>query len=78
MSLFLGVIDMQNMFMNCSAITSLDLSGFDTVNVKDMSHMFRRSYLLNAIFVTQNKWIDEQASKTDMFTDCGTSSAIYK
>lgn len=31
---------MTNMFINCKALTSLDLSGFDTSSVTDMSYMF--------------------------------------
>ena len=35
-----SVTTMQNMFYNCSSLTSLDVSGFDTGNVTDMSYMF--------------------------------------
>ena len=31
---------MSYMFYNCSSLTSLDLSNFNTINVKDMSGMF--------------------------------------
>ena len=34
------VTDMSYMFSDCSALTSLDVSGFDTSNVTDMSDMF--------------------------------------
>ncbi len=36
-----NVVDMSNMFCDCSNLTSLDLSNFDTSNVTDMSFMFR-------------------------------------
>ena len=35
-----NVTDMSDMFSDCSALTSLDLSGFNTSNVTDMSFMF--------------------------------------
>ena len=31
---------MREMFRNCSSLTSLDLSSFDTTNVTDMHYMF--------------------------------------
>ena len=35
-----SLTDMSGMFINCSNLTSLDLSNFDTSNVTDMSDMF--------------------------------------
>ena len=35
-----GLTSMGNIFYNCSALTTLDLSGFDTSKVTDMSSMF--------------------------------------
>ena len=46
-----GVTDMCNMFYNCSRLTNLDVSNFDTSQVTDMSYMFSDcSSLTNVIF----------------------------
>lgn len=40
---------MNNMFMDCWSLTSLDLSGFDTSNVTSMSYMFSACHDLTSI-----------------------------
>ena len=35
-----NITDMSNMFSNCSSLTSLNLSNFNTNNVNNMSEMF--------------------------------------
>ena len=40
---------MNSMFDNCSALTSLDLSGWNTSNVTDMGYMFRGCSALKTI-----------------------------
>lgn len=35
-----GVTDMNRMFSACNSLTTLDLSNFDTINVKNMGNMF--------------------------------------
>ncbi len=39
------VTNMSYMFNECKSLTSIDVSGFNTSNVKDMSHMFQNSGL---------------------------------
>ena len=43
------VIDMSNMFRECSSLTSLDLSSFNTANVTDMGWMFYSSLSLTSL-----------------------------
>ena len=34
------LVHIKNMFSNCSSLTSLNLSNFNTINVTNMNHMF--------------------------------------
>ena len=43
------------MFYNCSSLTSLNLSGFDTSNVTSMSYMFYDCYKLTSLRFPSNK-----------------------
>ena len=45
------------MFYNCSSLTNINLSNFNTQNVTDMSYMFDNCYNLNKqnIITTDNK-----------------------
>ncbi len=43
------VIDMRHMFENCSNITSIDLSNFDTSKVTNMDYMFDQCYGLTTL-----------------------------
>ena len=43
---------MQNMFNTCNALTELDVSGFDTSNVKNMSSMFNNCNALTQLDVS--------------------------
>ena len=45
---------MRDMFSSCSGLTSLDLSGFDTGNVGDMSYMFSKCSSLIELDSMQN------------------------
>ena len=53
-----SVTDMANMFYHCSALTSLDLSGFNTSSVTDMNGMFSACSALDSLdlsgFNTEN------------------------
>lgn len=73
-----NVTNMSSMFTNCRALTILDLSSFDTKNVTNMNEMFYSCKSLNTIYVTEEKWLILQASRTSMFKYCGTSSVTYK
>lgn len=69
---------MSRMFYNCSSLTEIDLSSFDTTNVTRMDSIFNGCTSLNTIYVTEDNWLTNQANTTDMFNNCGTSSVIYK
>ena len=64
------------MFYNCSSLTSLDVSNFNTQNVTDMHHMFSRCTRLKSLdlskFDTQNV-----ESMHDMFWDSYALATIY-
>ena len=45
---------MNNMFSFCYSLISLDLSSFNTINVNNMSYMFKDCKSLN--FLKQNLW----------------------
>lgn len=47
-----NVIHMSRIFKGCSALTTLDVSGFDTANVTDMDNMFRGCSSLTALDLT--------------------------
>ena len=40
---------MQEMFINCSSLTSLNVSNFNTNNVKDMHYMFYNCSTLTSL-----------------------------
>ena len=44
---------MSNMFNNCSSLTSLDLSSFDTSKVTNTQHMFWNCTLLEKIIINR-------------------------
>ena len=46
------VTDMSNMFVNCSKLTSLDVTKFNTGNVTDMGYMFYNCSALTSLDVT--------------------------
>jgi surface protein len=58
------------MFSDCSALTTLDLSNFDTKNVTDMSWMFSFDTALITIYAS-NKFVTTACEKgQNMFKDC--------
>lgn len=77
-----NVTDMSYMFCrsfeDCDP-NSLDLTSFNTSKVKNMKGMFSGCYNLNAVYVTNGKWVTSQATTTDMFLNCDmTKSVTYK
>ena len=52
------LIDMSYMFFHCSSLTSLNLSNFNTNNVKDMSSIF---IFLSFIYIYKKKQIKNKA-----------------
>ena len=43
---------MNGMFCNCESLTNLDISNFDTSNVKDMGDMFTACHYLTSLDLT--------------------------
>ena len=64
------------MFKDCSALTTLDVSNFDTQNVTDMSRMFNDCSALTTLdlssFETQNV-----TDMSRMFKSCSALTTIY-
>lgn len=73
-----NVTNMVSMFDSNKSLTTLDLSSFDTSKVTNMNKMFYVSTNLKTIYATSGKWITSQATTTNMFQNCGTSSVTYK
>ncbi|MBU9910989.1 BspA family leucine-rich repeat surface protein [Prevotella copri] len=62
--------NMKDMFYRCSALTSLDLSNFNTAEVKDMTEMFCSCSALTTIFVSDKFVTGQVTSSVDMFSGC--------
>lgn len=72
-----NVTNMNSLFSTCGSLTSLDLSSFDTKKVTDMDYMFYNSSKLEAIYVTEGKWLTKQATFFQMFGGCSKLEVIY-
>ena len=64
-----NVMDMRDMFKNCSGLTSLDVSGFKTDNVTDMSWMFYECQSLTSLDLSGFK-TDNVMEMYGMFYHC--------
>ena len=64
-----NVTDMQEMFLSCSSLTSLDVTGFKTDNVTNMSGMFSGCHSLTSLDVTGFK-TDNVTDMENMFHNC--------
>ena len=64
------VTDMDNMFYNCSSLSTLDLSGFNTAKVNFMEMMFCNCSKLTTIYVSDNFTTSAVTSSSDMFSGC--------
>ncbi|MEB8419028.1 BspA family leucine-rich repeat surface protein [Enterococcus casseliflavus] len=64
------VIDMRQVFLNCSLLQSLDLSKWDTSNVTNMSQLFFNCKSLTTIGDTKNLNVSSVLNFTDMFYNC--------
>ena len=62
--------DMSYLFRNCTGLTTLDLSSFDTRNVTDMREMFRGCTSLKTIIVGENWSVANVTNSTNMFEGC--------
>jgi uncharacterized repeat protein (TIGR02543 family) len=65
-----NVTDMRGMFMNCSGLTTLDLSSFNSAQVTDMNAMFRGCSSLKTIKVGSDWNTDAVTNSSNMFTGC--------
>ena len=65
-----NVISTRNMFNTCKALTSLDLSAFNTAAVTVMSFMFYNCTALETITVGSGWNTDKVTSSDDMFAGC--------
>lgn len=76
------VTNMSYMFTSCSALTRLDLSGFDTAKVTDMSYMFSRCSNLISIIIGDGWDTTSVTSSNYMFYNCtsiiGYDGTTYK
>ena len=69
------VTDMGAMFMNCKALTSLDLSGWNTSNVTDMGSMFGNCGALTSLDLSG--WNTSNVTDMNsMFGDCGALTSL--
>ncbi len=68
--------DASSMFYECSKITSLDMSGFDTSAVTDMNYMFYGCSSLTTLDVSTFEIIGD-ASLISMFENCSGLTTIY-
>ncbi len=57
-------------FYGCSQLESIDLSGLDTSDVTDFSHMFSECTYLKSICVGRNFTVNSSASDGNMFYNC--------
>ena len=62
-----GITDMNNMFGECSNLTSIDLSGFDSSNVTNMNAVFTVCHNLTSINLS-NFNTSKVTSMSDMFS----------
>ena len=68
------VTEMHNMFLACSSLTSLDLSGFDTGKVTIMDKMFFNCSKLKTIYVSDSFTTGNVTSSGQMFHLCTSLS----
>ena len=64
------VTNMLNMFRNCSKLTYLDLTGFDTKNVTNMECMFCNCENLVSIYVSESFTTNNVTNSNYMFGYC--------
>ena len=65
-----NVTNMGRMFSNCSALTSLDVTNFNTKKVTNMGRMFFECQALTTIYAS-SKFVTTQVSQSsDMFYNC--------
>ena len=70
-----NVTSMNDMFYNCSSLTSLDVTGFKTDNVTNMRYMFFGCSSLTSLDVTGFK-TDNVTDMGDMFAGCSRLTSL--
>ena len=65
-----SVTAMDNMFLGCSGLTALDLSTFNTANVKSTSYMFSSCTNLKTVYVGSEWSMDAVTQSGQMFNNC--------
>ena len=70
-----SITKMNNMFHNCSALTSLDLSHFNTSNVTGMGSMFQNCSSLTSLDVSNFNTINV-TYMSDMFRNCSSLTIL--
>ena len=69
------VTNMSGMFLACSSLTSLDLSGLNTENVTDMSRMFQECSSLTSLNVSGLN-TEKVTDMSSMFQDCSSLTSL--
>ena len=67
--------NLNEMFYNCSLLSSINLSNFNTNNVTNMSYMFSNCYSLNSINLS-NFNTNNVTNMSDMFYNCSSLNSI--
>ncbi|WEV58947.1 BspA family leucine-rich repeat surface protein [Bifidobacterium sp. ESL0728] len=67
---------MASMFYFCPGLTQLDLSGFDTTNVEDMTNMFDGDNGLESITLSGNFKTGKVTSMDSMFNNCSGLTSL--
>ena len=70
-----NVTDMNDMFHDCSSLTSLNLTGFDTSNVTNMVHMFSGCSNLTSLNLTDFD-TSNVTGMSYMFSRCGSLTSL--
>lgn len=70
-----GVTDMNTLFSNCKNLTTLDLSNFNTINVKSMSNMFTNCEKLTTLNLS-NFNTSKVFNMNDMFYTCNSLTTL--
>ena len=70
-----SLTDMSGMFQNCTSLTSLDVSNFDTSNVTDMSYMFHSCNGLTSLIVSSFD-TSNVTTMSDMFRSCSGLTSL--
>ncbi|MCI7142952.1 MAG: BspA family leucine-rich repeat surface protein, partial [Paraprevotella sp.] len=71
------VTDMSLMFYGCESLKTIDVSYFNTANVKEMEHMFAECYKLTTIYCDED-WNDRTNRGGLMFNRCYSLKGIAR